>query len=143
MKLPKEKSAAEAKRRLENPLTEAQKAEKAAVDAERLCKIKRTADRNSERLRAKAKIRSAVGVEGLAGEASRLSTRRKFHPLTNDEKAEKARLEAEKRSAAWAELLAAETIRKPTQRKTNPLTLEQKAMKAVASATVIKTSAHY
>jgi hypothetical protein len=39
MKIPKEKSAAaarEAKHRLENPLTEAQKAEKDAVDAERL-----------------------------------------------------------------------------------------------------------
>jgi hypothetical protein len=45
MKLPKEKSAAsarEAKRRLENPLTKAQKAEKAADDAERLRKIQRT-----------------------------------------------------------------------------------------------------
>ena len=39
MKLPKEKSAAaarEAKLRLENPLTEPQKAEKVAVDAQRL-----------------------------------------------------------------------------------------------------------
>ena len=53
MKLPKEKFAAaarDAKRRLENPLTRAQKAEKAAVDVERLRKIQRTADRNSERL---------------------------------------------------------------------------------------------
>ena len=42
MNLPKEKSADAArlaKRRLENPLTEAQKAEKAAVNAERLLKI--------------------------------------------------------------------------------------------------------
>ncbi len=42
MKLPKEKSAAaarNAKRRLENPLTEAQNTEKAPVDAERLRKI--------------------------------------------------------------------------------------------------------
>jgi hypothetical protein len=43
MKLPNEKTAAaaarEAKRRLENLLTEAQKAEKAAVEAERLRKI--------------------------------------------------------------------------------------------------------
>ncbi len=55
MKLPKEKfavAAREAKRRLENPLTKAQKAEKAAFDAERLRKIQRTANRNSERLRA-------------------------------------------------------------------------------------------
>jgi hypothetical protein len=42
MKLPKEESATaarEAKRRLENPLTKAQKSEKAAVEAERLHKI--------------------------------------------------------------------------------------------------------
>ena len=42
MKLTKEKSAAsarEAKRRLENPLTEAKKAEKVAAEAERLHKI--------------------------------------------------------------------------------------------------------
>ncbi len=42
MKLSKEKSAAaarHAKRRLENPLTKAQKTEKAEVDAERLRKI--------------------------------------------------------------------------------------------------------
>ena len=47
----KEKSAAaarDAKRRLENPVTEAQKAEKAADDAEQLRKIQRTADRNLE-----------------------------------------------------------------------------------------------
>ncbi len=57
MKLLKEKSnaaAREAKRRLENPLTEAQKVEKAAVNAERLRKIQGTADRNSGRLRAMA-----------------------------------------------------------------------------------------
>ncbi len=50
MKLPIEKfvaAARDAKRRLENPLTEAQKAKKAAVDAERLRKIQRSADRNS------------------------------------------------------------------------------------------------
>ncbi len=42
MKVPKEKTAAvarETKRRLENPLTEAPKAEKAAAEAERLRKI--------------------------------------------------------------------------------------------------------
>ena len=53
MNLPKQKSAVvvdKSKRRLENPVTEAQKAEKAAVDAERLSKIRRTANRNSERL---------------------------------------------------------------------------------------------
>ncbi len=80
MKLPKEKSAAaarHAKRRLENPLKEAQKAGKVAVEAERLRKIQRTVDRNSERLRAMAERRSAAGAdEGLAAEASRNSTRR-------------------------------------------------------------------
>ena len=63
MKLPKEKStvaAREAKRRLENPLTEAQKVEKATVEVERLRKIQRTADRNSERLRAMAERRSGA-----------------------------------------------------------------------------------
>ena len=69
MKLPNEKIAVAArltKRRLENPLTEAQKAKKAAVNAERLLKIKRTVDRNSERLRVMAERRSVAGVEGLA-----------------------------------------------------------------------------
>jgi hypothetical protein len=82
MKLPNEKTAAaarDAKRRLENPLTEAQKAEKAAVEAERLRKIQRTEDINSERLRAKAERRSAARAEGLAAEATRKSTRRKSH----------------------------------------------------------------
>jgi hypothetical protein len=135
MKLPKEKSAAaalHAKRRLENTLTKAQKAEKAAVEAERLRKIQRTADRNSERLRAKAERRSVARVEGLATEASRLSTRCKLHPLTVDEKAEKARLEAVRRSVAGTEFLAAEAARKSACLKTNPLTAEQKAKKAVA-----------
>ena len=57
MKLPKQKSAVvvdKAKRRLQIPLTEAKKTEKATVEAERLRKIRRTADRNSERLRAMA-----------------------------------------------------------------------------------------
>ena len=74
MKLPKEKStvaARDAKRRLENPLTEAQKVEKASTGAERLRKIQWTADRNSERLRAMAEIRSVAKAEGLAVEASR------------------------------------------------------------------------
>ena len=72
-------------------MTEAQKVEKATVDAERLRKIQRSADRNSERIRAMAERRSAAGAEGLATEASKKSTRRKSHPLTADEKAEKAR----------------------------------------------------
>ena len=74
MKLPKEKSAVaarEAKRRLENPLTRAQKAEKASDNAERLRKIRLTADRNSERLRVMAGRRNVAGAEGLAVEASR------------------------------------------------------------------------
>ncbi len=89
MKLPKEKSAAtarEAKRRVENPLTKAQKSEKAAVEAERLRKIQRTTIRNNERLRVMAERWSVAGAEGLADEASRLSTRRKSHPLTTDKK---------------------------------------------------------
>ena len=68
MKLPKEKSAAaarEAKRRLDNPLKQTQQSEKAAVDAERLHKIQRTANINSERLRVMAERRSAAGAEGL------------------------------------------------------------------------------
>jgi hypothetical protein len=100
MRLQKEKSAAtasHAKRQLENPLTEAQKEEKAAVEAERLRKIQRTADRNSERLRAMTERRSAAGAEGLAAEATRKSTRRKSHPLIVDEKAEEARADAERR----------------------------------------------
>ncbi len=48
-------------------------------------------------LRAKAERRSAAGVEGLATEASRLSSRRKLHPLTVDEKVEKARADAKRR----------------------------------------------
>ena len=90
MKVPKEKTAAAArktKRRLENPLTDAQKVEKAAAEAERLRKIQQTADENSERLRAKAERRSAAGAEGLASEATRKSTRRKSNPLTSDGKA--------------------------------------------------------
>jgi hypothetical protein len=137
MKLPNEKTAAaarDAKRRLENPLIEAQIAEKAAVNAERLRKIQRTADRNSERLRAMAERRSDAGDEGLAAEATRKSTRRKSHPLTFDEKAEKARDKAKRRCAAGAELLAAEATRISTRSKINPLTTEQKAKKAVADA---------
>ncbi len=132
MNLPKEKSTVaerETKRRLENPLTEAQKAEKVAVDAERLRKIQRTIDRNSERLKVMAARRSAAGVEGLATEASRLSTRRILHPLTVDEKAEKARADADRRSVAGAEYLAAEAIRKSAHRKINLSTVEQKAKK--------------
>ena len=99
MKLPNEKTAVaarEAKCRLENLVTEAQKPQKAAVEAARKCKVQRTAYRNSERLRAMAARRSAAGVEGLATEASRLSIRRKSHPLTVDEKAEKVRVETER-----------------------------------------------
>ena len=138
MKLSNEKSAAaarEAKRRLENPLTEAQKVEKAAVEAERLRKIQRTTDRNSERLRVMAERRSVAGAEGLAAEASRKSTRRKLHPLTVDEKAEKVRVETERRNVAGAEFLAAEAARLSAHRKTIPLTADQKAKKAVANAT--------
>ena len=74
MKLPNQKTAVAArdtKRRLENPLIEAQKVAKAAVEAERLRKIHRTADRNSERLRAKVERRSVAGAEMLPASASR------------------------------------------------------------------------
>ena len=80
MKLPKEKfeaAASDAKRRLENPLTKAQKAEKAAAKAERLRKIKRTANINSERLRAMAERRIAAEVEGLMAE----ERKKERHPL--------------------------------------------------------------
>jgi alkanesulfonate monooxygenase SsuD/methylene tetrahydromethanopterin reductase-like flavin-dependent oxidoreductase (luciferase family) len=96
--LPKEKSAAairEAKRRLENPLTEAQKAEKAADDVERLRKIHRTADRNSKRLRVMVERRSVAGAnKELAAKATRLSTHRKTNPSTVEEKAKKALADA-------------------------------------------------
>ncbi len=133
MKLPKEKSAAaarDAKRRLENPSTEAQKAEKAAVEAERLCKIQRTAYLNSERLRAKVERRNATGAKGLAAEASRKSTRRKSHSLTIEEKAENARADAERRSVTGTDFLAAKGARKSAHSKINPLTDEQKAKKS-------------
>ena len=85
-------------------MTEAQKIEKAAVDeAERLRKIQRMGDRNSERLRAKAERRSVAGAKGLEAEAFRKSTRRKLHPLTVDEKAKKARVETGRRNVAGAE----------------------------------------
>ncbi len=140
MKLPKSAAAARhAKRRLENPLTEAQNAGKTTVEAEQLCKIQRTANRNSERLRAMAERRSAAGAEGLAAEATRKSTRRKIksHPLTFDEKPEKARLEAERRSVEGAEFLAAQATRLSERRKINPLTTEQKAKKPWQMQSVI------
>ena len=81
-----------------------------------------------------AERRSVAGAEGLAAEASRLSTRRKSHPLTTDEKVEKARAEAERRSIVGTELCAAEAVRLSARLITNPLTAEQKAKKAVAEA---------
>ncbi len=73
MKASKKKTAAaarHAKRRLENPLTEAEKAEKMVAEAERQRRIQRTADEKCEKLRAMAKKRCAAGVEGLATEAT-------------------------------------------------------------------------
>ena len=118
-------------------MTEAQKVEKAAVEAERLRKIQRTTDRNSERLRVMAERRSVAGAEGLAAEASRKSTRRKLHPLTVDEKAEKVRVETERRNVAGAEFLVAEAARKSARSKTNPLTVEEKAKKPWQMQSVI------
>ena len=143
MKLSKQKcvvAAREAKRRLENPLTEAEEVEKTSDDAERLRKIQRTADRNSERLRVMAERRNAAGAEGLAAEASRKSACRKTHLVTTDEKAEKARLEAERRSVARVELLVAKAIRKSGRLKTNPLTADQKVEKTIANATRYRQS---
>jgi hypothetical protein len=37
-------------------------------------------------------------VEGLAAEATRKASRRKYYPLTNEQKSEKARVEVERRS---------------------------------------------
>ncbi len=67
MKSTKQKSAAaarEAKRRLKNPLTETQKADKAAVEAERIRKILRMADRNSERLELWRRDEALQGLKG-------------------------------------------------------------------------------
>ena len=74
MKARKEKTAAAARetiRRLNNPLTEAEKAKKSAAEAERKRKIQWTADEKSERARVEAERRSAAGVGGLAADATR------------------------------------------------------------------------
>ena len=71
MKASKEKNviaARDAKRRLENPLTEVQKSKIVVDEAERQRKIKRTADKKCERPRIVAKGRCTAGVEGLAVE---------------------------------------------------------------------------
>ena len=125
------------KRRLENPLTEAQKAKKLAVEAERLPKIQRTAERNSERLRAMAERWSVAGAEGLAAEAFRKYIRRKSHPLTVKEKAEKAKADAKRRDAASAEFLAFDAIRKSARLKTNPLTAD-----VTATSQYVPNTAH-
>ena len=97
----KEKTAVvarKAKRRLENSLIEVQKVEKVVVEAERQRKMQRTADEKCERLRVVAEGRCATGVEGLAIEVTRNSSRRKCYPLTNEQKSEKARVKARRRS---------------------------------------------
>jgi hypothetical protein len=102
MKARKEKivvAARETKRRLDNPFSEAEKAEKSVAQAERRRKIHRTADEKCERARVEAERRCAAGVEGLAAEATRKSSRRKCHPLTNEQKFEKARVNDARRSA--------------------------------------------
>jgi len=74
MKASKEKIAAaarDAKRRLENSLTEAPKGEKVATEAERQQKIQRTAVEKCQRPRVMAERRCDAGVEGLAAEATR------------------------------------------------------------------------
>ncbi len=59
--------AREAKRRLENPLKEAQKAENVVAEVERQRKILWTADQKCERLRAMAERKRAKGVTGKTG----------------------------------------------------------------------------
>jgi hypothetical protein len=73
-------------------LTEAEKAKTSAVEAERKRKFQRTADEKSERVRVEAEKRSAVGVGGLAAEATRKSSRRKCHPLSDEQKSTKVEL---------------------------------------------------
>ena len=97
-------------------------------------KIRRAANSNSEKARVEAERRSAAGVEGLAAEAFRKSTRRKSHLLAVDEKSEKARVDAEKRNAARAKFLVVEAARSSARIKINPLKVEQKAEIAVADA---------
>ena len=73
MKASKEKIAAtarKAKRRLENLMTEAQKAEKVVAEVESQRKIQRMVDEKCERLRAMAERRCVAGSEGLAAEAT-------------------------------------------------------------------------
>jgi hypothetical protein len=80
MKASKEKTVVasrHAKRRLENPLTEVQKVRKVAAEAERQRWIQWTTDEKYERLRAMAERRCAAGVEELAAEATRKSSRQK------------------------------------------------------------------
>ena len=115
-------------------MTEAQKAEKEAADAERLRKIQRTANGNIERLGAMAARRIATGAARLAAEAFRKSTRRKNYPQKIDEKVEKARAKAERRSALGTEFLAVEAARLSSRLKIYSLTVEQKAKKVVADA---------
>jgi len=101
MKALKEKTAdaaRHAKRRLENPLTEAQKAGNVVAEAERQRTIRWPADEKCERLRAKAERRSITGVEELVAEAKQKSLRRKSPPQTTFKKVEKTRVEVERRS---------------------------------------------
>ena len=46
-----------------------------------------------------AERRYVAGVEGLTAEATRISSRRKYHPLIDEQISEKARVEAERQSA--------------------------------------------
>ncbi len=81
-------------------MTEAEKPEKVVVaEAKRQRKIQRTGDEKNKRARVEAERRCDAGVEGLAVEATRKSSRRKCHPLTYEHKFGKARVDAERRSA--------------------------------------------
>ena len=70
-------AARDSKIRLDKPFAEIQKTEKVSAEAIRQRKSQRTADEKCERLRAMAKRRRVAGMEGLAAEATRKSSRRK------------------------------------------------------------------
>jgi len=139
MKASKEKTITASrttKRRLENPLTEAQKVKKVAAESERRRKIWRMADKKCDRLRAKAKRRCAAWVERLAAEVMRKSSRRKRHPPIDEEKSEKAGVEVERRSVI--KLTVDQNFKKArveaTRRSSIKLTVEQKSKKARVEA---------
>ena len=139
MKASKETTAVatrKAKRRLENPLTEAQKAEKNVAEVERYRKVLRTADAKCEWARVEAERRCAAGVEWLVVEAMRKLSRRKWHALTYEQKSEKARVEVERRSGIkFTDEQNSEKARVEAERwRAIKFTIEQKSSKAKVKA---------